>query len=66
MPVTLMQYYHEQIKNLGYSSWKDFLETAPKKEVDTIKKLLKKEFNKKVRNKEKVAQWRAKQKEKKT
>lgn len=63
--VTLMQYQHEQIQKMGFNSWNHYCSIATEQEREFIKNLFKKEYKSKIHNKEKVAQWRAQQKEKK-
>lgn len=64
MAVTLVQYYNEIIKTMGYNSWNHYCACVSEQEREGLKKILKKEFDTKIKNKERQQEWRLKQKEK--
>lgn len=64
MANTLVQYYNEIVKTMGYNSWNHYCASVSEIERNGLKELLKKEFNAKIKNKERQKEWRERQKEK--
>jgi len=64
MAITLSQYYNEYAISQGYNSWNHYCASIPESHRDSIKKVLKRYFNSKLKNTERQKEWRAKQKEK--